>query len=112
MAVAFLRGVVDALRLYAGPPGAWLGIFSAYQIERRPRDARPLLHLFRANYSWGIGARPLGAPLNIASYKQGGRAQMPLASLARNKCRSGLASRCAARAALDLRPTSKPKTGT
>jgi hypothetical protein len=76
------------------------------------RDARPLLHLFRANYSWGIGARPLGAPLNIASYKQGGRAQMPLASLARNKCRSELSSRCAARAALDFRPTSKPKTGT
>ena len=39
MAVAFLRGVVDALRLYAGPPGAWLGIFSAYQVERRPRGA-------------------------------------------------------------------------
>ncbi|MCH7301771.1 hypothetical protein MBA34_22415, partial [Pseudomonas capeferrum] len=84
MAVAFLRGVVDALRLYAGPPGAWLGIFSAYQIERRPRGASRR----KAAPTFVSGQLFLGhwraapwCPLNIASYKQGGRAQMPLASL-------------------------------
>ncbi len=38
------------------------------------RGASPLPHLFRANHSWGIGARPLGAYLNIESGQQGGRA--------------------------------------
>jgi len=47
----------------------------------------------------------LGAWLDIASYKQGGRAPLAQEGLARNKCGSGLASRCAARAALDIRPT-------
>ncbi|ORL67974.1 hypothetical protein B7H19_16505, partial [Pseudomonas putida] len=35
--------------------------------------ASSLLHLFRANYSWGRRARPLGAHLDIVGYKQGGR---------------------------------------
>ncbi len=38
------------------------------------RDARPLPHLFRANYSCDMGARPLGAHLNIETGQQGGRA--------------------------------------
>ncbi|MDD2018412.1 hypothetical protein NPS33_26605, partial [Pseudomonas putida] len=44
----------------------------------------------------------LGAGLDIASYKHGGRARLSQASLARNKRRSERSSRCAARAALDL----------
>jgi hypothetical protein len=49
---------------------------------------------------------------NIASCQQGGRAQMPQASLARNKCRSERSSRCAARAALDLIGAENAKPGT
>jgi len=44
----------------------------------------------------------LGAWLNVTSYRQGGRARLSQALLARNKRRSELRSRCAARAALDL----------
>ncbi|WP_207938268.1 hypothetical protein, partial [Pseudomonas sp. 51_B] len=40
----------------------------------------------------------------IASYEPGGRARLSQASLAENKRRSERSSRCAARAALDLRP--------
>ncbi|MGB5957261.1 hypothetical protein, partial [Pseudomonas sp.] len=62
-----------------GVVGAWLGNvsglagvrhsrFSAYEIERRPRGASPasrLPHLFRASYSCTLGARTLGAWLEI-----------------------------------------------
>jgi len=49
-----------------------------------------------------MGARPFGARLNIEPDKQGGRAQISQASLARNRCGSSLVLRSAARAALDL----------
>jgi len=42
--------------------GACHDIFSAGEIERRPRGASPasqLPHLFRASYSCPLGARPL-----------------------------------------------------
>jgi len=38
----------------------------------------------------GFARDPLGACLNIASYKQGGRARLAQDGLARNKCRSDL----------------------
>ncbi|MDH0508837.1 hypothetical protein N7645_21225, partial [Pseudomonas juntendi] len=44
----------------------------------------------------------LGACLNIAPYKQSGRARLSQALLARNKRWSERSSRCAARAALGL----------
>jgi len=66
------------------------------------RSTRLLLHLFRANYFCGTGARPLYTHLDIASDKQGGRAQMSQAALARNRCRSSLVLRSAARAAHGL----------
>ncbi|WP_220466957.1 hypothetical protein, partial [Pseudomonas juntendi] len=50
----------------------------------------------------GFARERLGACLNIAPYKQGGRARLSQALLARNKRRSERSSRCAARAALDL----------
>ncbi|MGE6702614.1 hypothetical protein ACQKF2_15240, partial [Pseudomonas hunanensis] len=50
----------------------------------------------------GFARVRLGAGLDIASYKHGGRARLSQASLARNKRRSERSSRCAARAALDL----------
>ncbi|MFV0891196.1 hypothetical protein [Pseudomonas kurunegalensis] len=50
----------------------------------------------------GIAREFFGAWLDIASYKQGGRARLPQALLARNKRSSERSSRCAARAALDL----------
>ncbi|MFG0461809.1 hypothetical protein ACF8GG_21115, partial [Pseudomonas sp. yb_1] len=53
----------------------------------------------------GFARVRLGAWLDIASYKQGGRARLSLALLARNKRRSERSSRCAARAALDLEDT-------
>ncbi|MDF3876105.1 hypothetical protein P3W49_06465, partial [Pseudomonas putida] len=53
-------------------------------------------------FLWDSRATPLGAWLDIASSKQGGRALLAQDGLARKKCGSGLASRCAARAALDL----------
>ncbi|CAK6474258.1 hypothetical protein PSEG_01595 [Pseudomonas sp. Nvir] len=53
----------------------------------------------------GFARERLGACLNIAPYKQGGRARLSQALLARNKRRSERSSRCAARAALDLTGT-------
>ena len=56
------------LKEKSGLQGVCLSIFSAYEIERRPRGASPasqLLHLFRANYSCTFGARTLGAWLDI-----------------------------------------------
>ncbi len=50
-----------------------------------------------------------GARRDIQPYEQGGRARVPQALLAKNKRRSEPCSRCAARAALDLRPTTKFK---
>ena len=37
------------------------------------RSTRLLLHLFRANFVWGSGARPLGAHLYIVAAEKGGR---------------------------------------
>ncbi|WP_442514309.1 hypothetical protein, partial [Pseudomonas promysalinigenes] len=53
----------------------------------------------------GFARGRLGAWREIASYEPGGRACLPQALLARNKRRSERTSRCAARAALDLRST-------
>ncbi|WP_218648048.1 hypothetical protein, partial [Pseudomonas hunanensis] len=50
----------------------------------------------------GFARERLGAWRDIASYKQGGRARLSQALLAKNKRRSERSSRCAARAALDL----------
>ncbi|MFW7266117.1 hypothetical protein, partial [Pseudomonas juntendi] len=50
----------------------------------------------------GFARERLGACLNIAPYKQSGRARLSQALLARNKRRSERSSRCAARAALGL----------
>ena len=44
--------------------GAWRKIYGVFEIERRPRGAsriNPLLHFFRANYSWEVIAVRLGA---------------------------------------------------
>ncbi|CAK6473667.1 hypothetical protein PSEG_01297 [Pseudomonas sp. Nvir] len=60
----------------------------------------------------GFAREPFGACLNIASYEPGGRARLSQASLARNKRRSERSSRCAARAALDLRTTTNPTPST
>ncbi|WP_448176679.1 hypothetical protein, partial [Pseudomonas putida] len=57
----------------------------------------------------GIARDPLGAWRDIASYKQGGRARLSQAYLARNKRRSERSSRCAARAALDLTAPQSPR---
>ncbi len=68
------------------------------------------LRLFRASHSCGICAR---TPWRMARYRvvrEGGRARLPQALLAKNKRRSERSSRCAARAALDLRPTTNSKT--
>ncbi|MGE6705094.1 hypothetical protein ACQKF2_28175, partial [Pseudomonas hunanensis] len=46
----------------------------------------------------------------IAPYKQGGRARLEQALLAKNKRRSKRSSRCAARAALDLTGAEDLKT--
>jgi len=57
----------------------------------------------------GTNARDrLGAWRDIASNKQGGRVRLSQALLAKNKRRSERCSRCAARAALDLKPTENP----
>jgi len=76
------------------------------------RDARPLPHLFQASLSCAYGARTLGAWLEIdkerlppLQYRMEQTRRTAVASqdgLARNKCGSGLASRCAAQAALGL----------
>gem|GEM_PF-4820182 len=74
-----------------------------YPPHHNPQDIR----VFRANLTQGICAH---TPWRLARYRvvpQGGRALPSQASLARNKRRS---SRCAARAALDIRPTTTPKT--
>ena len=63
------------------------------------RSTRLLLQLFRANYSCDGGARPLGVHLNRRTRRAGA---LEKASLARNKCRSSLVLRSAAREALDL----------
>ncbi|SPO57527.1 protein of unknown function [Pseudomonas sp. JV551A1] len=87
------------------------------------RSTRLLLHLFRANHSCAIGARTLGVWLEIAEEqqaqpsifewdRQGGRARQAQERLARNRCRSSLVLRSAARAALDLTGAREPKTGT
>ncbi|MFG0501920.1 hypothetical protein ACF8GD_04635, partial [Pseudomonas putida] len=54
----------------------------------------------------------LGAWRDIASYKQGGRARLSQALLARNKRRSERSPRCAARAALDLTGNTNPPAST
>ncbi|WP_218186508.1 hypothetical protein, partial [Pseudomonas sp. p21] len=89
------------------------------------RSTRLLLHLFRANYSCAIGARTLGAWLEIDEEQQAQpsilngtdkalRVRAPQAQerLARNRCRSSLVLRSAARAALDLIGARKHKAGT
>jgi len=40
------------------------------------RELRSLLRLFQANFSCGIARERIGAWLDIASYKQGGRARL------------------------------------
>ncbi|MGN7905818.1 hypothetical protein ACTJJT_23725, partial [Pseudomonas sp. 22373] len=60
----------------------------------------------------GFARERLGAWLDIAPYKQGGRARLPQALLARNKRRSERSSRCAARAALDFCHPLKPTANT
>ncbi|MFG0861324.1 hypothetical protein ACF8SA_12915, partial [Pseudomonas sp. CJQ_13] len=62
--------------------------------------------------SWGFARERLGAWRDIASYKQGGRARLSQALLARNKRRSERSSRCAARAALDLTGNTNPPANT
>ena len=67
-------------------------IFSACEIERRPRGA--IASCARSYVCFGpiipvgFARECLGAWLNIASYEQGGRARLSQASLARNKRRS------------------------
>ncbi len=85
-------------------PGVRHNIFSACEIERRPRGASPasrLPHLFRASYSCTLGARTLGAWLDIDErqrrHLQYRREQTRRAAvnsqerLARNRCGSRLA---------------------
>ena len=85
---------------------------SAADIERRPRGASRAL-LARACFgpmrSGGFARDRLGARQDIATYTQGGRAHLSLRLLARNKRGSERSSRCAARAALDIRSTTPLK---
>jgi len=72
-------------------------IFSACEIERRPRGA--IASCARSYVCFGpiipvgFARERLGACLNIAPYKQGGRARLSQALLARNKRRSERSSR-------------------
>jgi hypothetical protein len=81
-------------------------MFGGREIERRPRGAsRATLAPTFVSGQLFLGqtrATAFGAWRDIASNKQGGRARLSQALLAKNKRRSERCSRCAARAALDL----------
>ena len=85
--------------------GARLCSSGACQIERRPRGASraKLAPTFVSGqlFLWDLRATLLVFTSISRRAKEEARA-LALASLARNKCRSELRSRCAARAALDL----------
>ncbi|MNO68998.1 hypothetical protein D3C76_598450 [compost metagenome] len=82
------RAGVESVKKVMGG-GGLLGFFGEVGELRREADGLKVVSPMRS--SAAIGARPFGATINIASYKQGGRAQMVQASLARNKCGSELA---------------------
>jgi len=76
------------------------------------RSTRLLLHLFRANQSWDTGARPLWHPPRYRVEQTRRSRALGQALLARNRCRSSLVLRSAARAALDLRNTTTTQPST